>query len=52
MAKPTNSSAKNMWMIITRPVKKRLPPVDEKASERLAWARRRWRFDAVSAPTL
>jgi hypothetical protein len=42
MANPTNSSAKNMWMSIVRPVTKRTPPISEKASDRFTWARR-WR---------
>jgi hypothetical protein len=49
MANPTNSSAKNMWISITRPVKKRLPPTTEKASVRSSWARV---LDKVVAPTL
>src|SRR3712207_6700166 len=49
MANPTNSSAKNMWMIIVRPTTSRDPPSSEKAFERSTWARR---IDKVAAPTL
>src|SRR5215212_7442368 len=53
IANPTNSSAKNMWMSIVRPVTKRTPPISEKASERSIWARR-WRANegAVVIPEL
>ena len=34
MANPTKSSAKNMWVSITKPVTKRTPPISENALER------------------
>src|SRR5215213_3436056 len=53
IANPTNSSAKNMWMSIVKPVTKRTPPISEKASERFSWARE-WRANesAVVIPEL
>src|SRR5215217_8254114 len=53
IANPTNSSAKNMWMSIVKPVTKRTPPISEKASERSIWARK-WRANegAVVIPEL
>src|SRR5215212_8172964 len=53
IANPTNSSAKNMWVSIVKPVTKRTPPISEKALERSIWARK-WRANegAVVIPEL